>query len=205
MWYIFSMEGLSDKRAPKVSALPMELINITRLQMLQKLVMAVLFASALPVCSPNASPCISSSSLDLCGHFRYWWAVLWSRPLPVWICSCLLPLLSCMDPAPWLIGAALCCPTFLLCGPAFWLVRAAVSCAWSNHVAPPTVTSHGSVKRQGPPSTHPPASPSQSHALEQKWWAKYFTSVGLHACVGLLIHGTITVVEINGHHWAIDK
>lgn len=103
------------KRAPNVSAQPLELINITRLQTLLKLVMAVLFASALPVCSPMpllASPLPLWTSVDI---FRYWWAVLWSRPPPVWICSCLLPLPSCMDPAPWLTGAALCCPTFLSC------------------------------------------------------------------------------------------
>lgn len=163
--------GLSGKgKTPNVSALPMELIKITRLQMLPKLVLAALFASAPPLCSPHASPCIFSSSMDLCGHFCYFGGQFsGSAFLPVWICSCLLPLLSCMDPDPsWLNGAALCCPAFLLCGPAFWLVRAAVSCAWSNHVAPPIVTSHGSVKRQGPPSTRPPASPSQSRALEQK-------------------------------------
>lgn len=30
---------------------------------------------------------------------------------------------------------------------------AAVSCAWSNHVPPPTLASHGSVKHQGPLDT----------------------------------------------------
>ena len=162
MWYIFSMAGLSGKQTLDVSALPMELNKITRLQMLLKLVLAVLFASALPVCSPMpllASPLPLWTCVDI---FRYWWPVLCGSAAvcclssPVWT----LP--------PWLIGAALCCPTFLLCGPAFWLIRAAVSCAWSNHVAPPTVTSHGSVKRQGPPSTHPPASPSQITRLGAK-------------------------------------
>lgn len=157
-----------SQQVPNASALPTDLIEITRLQMLPKLVMALLFALAVPVCSPM--PLLAS-------------------PLPLWTCLDIFAIggqfsgpapSSCVDlqlsvaspilygPCPWLTGAALCCSAFLLCGPAFWLVRAAVSCAWSNHVAPPIVTSHGSVKRQGPPSTHPPAFPSQSHALEQK-------------------------------------
>ncbi len=107
----------------------------------------------------HASPCISSSSLDLCGHFSLL-VGRFSRPVPLLCGSAAVCCLSypVWTPPPWL----------LLCGPAFWSACAAVSCAWSNHVAPPTVTSHGSVKRQGPPSTHPPASPSQSRTLEQK-------------------------------------
>lgn len=135
--------------------------------------MAVIFASALPICSPNASPCISVllwTCMDIvffppvCGQF--------SVPASFLCGSAAVCCLSCPvgTPPPWLIGAALCCPTFLLCGPLVWLVRAAVSCAWSNHVAPPIVTSHGSVKRQGPPSTCLHASPSQPHALEQSGW-----------------------------------
>lgn len=188
MWYIFRSQWWA---APDVSALPMELI--TRLQMLLKLVMAILFASALAaVCSPMpllASPLPLWTCVDI---FRYLVdSFSGPVPLPVWICSCLLPLLSCMDPAPpdWLVQLSVAPPSSCV-DLHIWLARAAVSCAWSNHVAPPTVASHGSVKRQGPPSTHPPASPSQSHALEQKFGAKYFTSVCLHSCVGLLIHGT---------------
>lgn len=177
-------------KALMVSALPMELMEITRLQTLPKA------GFGGPLCfSPSClqSQCLSLHLLFLSGpvwtFFRYWWAVLWSRPpscvdLQLSVASTYI--LNGPCPPDW-FGAALCCPTFLLllCGPAFWLVRAAVSCAWSNHVAPPTVASHGSVKRQGPPSTHPPASPSQSHALEQKLRDKYFTAVCLHSCVGL--------------------
>lgn len=71
MWYIFSMEGLSGKQAPNVSALPMELIDVTRLEMLLKLIVAVLFASALAVCSPMpllASPLLLWTCVDI---FRY--------------------------------------------------------------------------------------------------------------------------------------
>lgn len=93
MWYIFSMEGLSDKQAPNVSALPMELINITRLQMLRKLVMAVLFASALPVCSPM--PLLAS-------------------PLPLWTCVDIFAIGGQFSgPVPFLCGsAAVCCLSY---------------------------------------------------------------------------------------------
>lgn len=158
--------------------------------MLLKLFVAAIFASALPLCSP--SPCISLPLWTCMDIFAMYGQFSVPAPLPVWICSCLLPLLSCMDPTPWLIGAALCCPAFFLCGPAFWLVRAAVSCAWSNHVAPPIVTSHGSVKRQGPRSTHLPACPSQSHTLEQKLGSNT-------ACVFTFCH------YLGWNSWSLDR
>lgn len=134
--------------------------------------------------------------LLLVGHFSG------SASLPVWIRSCLLPSPPVLYrhwllPPAWLTGAALCCPTFLLCGSAFWLVRAAVSCAWSNHVAPPIVTSHGSVKRQGPPSTLPPACPSQSHALEHKIGG--FLFLFALTCEGDVLSATITSLRKNAY------
>lgn len=124
--------------------------------------------------------------------------------------GCLVPFLFCVDlqlsvaspppPAPHLepapppltdwCGSLL--PRLLTCGPAFWLARAAVSCAWSNHVAPPIVKSHGSVKRQGPLSTHPPAPPSQSHILEQKQiWGRNNNYIFAFLC---LICGNIWLI-----------
>lgn len=130
--------------------------------------------------------------------FCCWWTVVWSRSFSVWICSCLLHLLPPpaphLEPAPppltdW-CGSLL--PRLLTCGPAFWLARAAVSCAWSNHVAPPIVKSHGSVKRQGPLSTHPPAPPSQSHILEQKQiWGRNNNYIFAFLC---LICGNIWLI-----------
>lgn len=142
-------------------------------------VAAILSASAPPVCGLTpllASPLPVWIAVD---NFIYLLILLLMD-------GCLVPFLFCVDlqlsvaspptPAPDLepapppltdwCGSLL--PRLLTCGPAFWLARAAVSCAWSNHVAPPIVKSHGSVKRQGPLSTHPPAPPSQSHILEQK-------------------------------------
>lgn len=113
--------------------------------------------------------------------FCYWWAALWSRSFPVWLCSCLLPLLSCLEPAPWLIGAALCCPVFLLCGPAFWwfvqLSLVLDLTMWPrllwHHMVP-------SSARDRRAHTHPPL--PANHAPWSKT-AKYFASVCLHLCV----------------------
>lgn len=85
---------------------------------------------------PHASPCISSSSLDRCGHFFFAAAAAGqlSGPVP-FLCGSaavcrLFPPPPHLEPAPpphpqpphptlILIGAALCCPVFFLCGPAF--------------------------------------------------------------------------------------
>lgn len=164
MCHIFSMAGLSGKQNPKRWYSAPE-ANEDTLEMLLNLVMAILCFS--PSClQSHTFLCISSLSLDLCGNLLL-------------VGSSLVPFFSCVAlqlsvASPILYGT---CPLIDWCSsllprlPPVWtcilMVRAAVSCAWSNHVAPPIVTSHGSVKRQGPPSTHPPASPSQSHALEQ--------------------------------------
>lgn len=173
------MAGLGGKQNPKWWYSAPE-ANEDTLEMLLNLVMAILCFS--PSClQSHAFLCISSLSLDLCGNFCYWWAALWSRSFPVWLCSCLLPLLSCLEPAPWLIGAALCCPVFLLCGPAFWwfvqLSLVLDLTMWPrllwHHMVP-------SSARDRRAHTHPPL--PANHTPWSKT-AKYFASVCLHLCV----------------------
>lgn len=196
--------GLSGKgKTPNVSALPMELIKITRLQMLPKLVLAALFASAPPLCSPHASPCIFSSSMDLCGHFRYFGGQFsGSASLPVWICSCLLPLLSCMDPDPpdWMVQLSVAPPSSCVDLHSDWFVQLSLvldltmwpRLLW-HHMVPSSARDRRAHAHLPLPANHAPWSKKN---LE----AKHSCMSAALSCVGFLIHGTITVVNQTSIH-----
>lgn len=62
--------------------------------------MAVIFALALPLCSPMPLPASPLPLWTFVDILAIGGQCSDPATLPVWICGCLLPLLSSMDPAP---------------------------------------------------------------------------------------------------------